>query len=425
MIGKVLPKKKVFKRVSASPRYGAYFSLLEYEKRNRKAEHSLAYWKNLAKPSQVDFNLAQEIAYGVIRRKLTLDYCLSQLVDQKAKIREKILLRMALYQFQYMEKIPVYALVYESVELAKKHISKKSGDFVNAILRKLEKTSLKGPSDKDLEKKYSYPNYLIYLLVQEYGKTVTKQLLEVMNEPAKVMVREKEGINSCLKKQEKRLVYEKKWKVFELLNKEKLTVISQSSEYYIQNPTPVFLVDRLSLRVKNPKKLIDLCASPGGKLLLASELYPNCELYANDPSEKRIQRLKENIEKYRLNVKITQERGEKLSTQEKFDLIILDVPCSNTGVLHKKVEARWNIHKDHIHGLCELQFHLFKHALELLSSEGKIWYLTCSILSAENESFVNRVLKELPVYLDGKIHKVLPNQEGWDGGFGCVFQRRD
>jgi len=124
-----------------------------------------------------------------------------------------------------------------------------------------------------------------------------------------------------------------------------------------------------------------------------------------------------------LEVNISQENGENLHLDQKFDLIILDVPCSNTGVLHKKVEARWGLSKDHIHGLCDLQFHLFKHALDLLSDEGKIWYLTCSILSAENESFVEKVTKELPVALDGKTYKVLPDEQGWDGGFGCVFKK--
>ncbi|PIS01742.1 MAG: hypothetical protein COT84_00880 [Chlamydiae bacterium CG10_big_fil_rev_8_21_14_0_10_35_9] len=422
----MLFKKKnpiVKKKIDSSGRYGAFYALLEYEKKGRKVENTLREWLKQASPKKEEYNLAQELAYGSIRRKITLDFYAFQLAS-KLKLREKLLLRLAIYQFLFAKKIPLYALVNETVDLAKKNISLETSKFFNATLRKLETAKFKEPSEKDLEKKYSYPKVLIDLFVKEYGLVDTIELLKVMNEPAKVMVR-KRGIvqDITLSKEEARVIHQKKWQVLEIINKERISELVDSPEYYIQNVTPVFLMENLSLKVKGPQRILDLCAAPGGKLLMAADLYPEAQLFANDISEGRLKKLEENISKYHLEAVVSNQPAEKMHNNKKFDLIIVDAPCSNTGVLHKRCEARYVITKDHLKGLAKLQYEIMKNAFNLLADEGKIWFMTCSILSSENESFIEKILQNFPLQVDGKFHKVLPTKEGWDGGFGCVLKR--
>jgi len=146
-------------------------------------------------------------------------------------------------------------------------------------------------------------------------------------------------------------------------------------------------------------------------------------LYANDVSPTRLEMLKENIEKYQLEIKLSCEPAEKLDPRRCFDLVIVDAPCTNSGVLNRRVEARWKITKDHLHGLCRLQKEILKNAVNLMGENGRIWYLTCSILADENEKIIEEVCQRFSLQVDGKLNKILPDENGYDGGFSCVLKK--
>lgn len=349
-----------------------------------------------------DRSLAYEICCGTVRLKLQLEWIATQLSAEgklNLKNREKSLLLPALYQIYYLEKVPHYAVIHETVELAKKSIHSRIANFLNGILRKATETPLQLPNDHSvgsLSIRYSqYPSF-VRQLIEERGLESTLQILEASNQRPLHFVHH----------------------LKDPFQYKPIHSVPSETEGYIQNPTPGKLIHFLSEDTPKPQNILDLCASPGGKLLLAHALYPEAELYANDLTEKRIHRLQENIEKFSLNVKVSVGPGEEFPEDTLFDLIILDVPCSNSGVLNKRVEARWRLTPEALNDLKSLQLKLLEKSSRLLKKGGSIWFLTCSILKEENE-----LLTDASGLLKVKEMTCLPDKEGNDGGYGCLLRR--
>lgn len=235
------------------------------------------------------------------------------------------------------------------------------------------------------------------------------------------MSRVRKSVPKTFSKSSYSVVLNKPFTVIQIKKEKTLDQIIKSTSCYIQNVTPVLLFSKLASASFKPKSILDLCSSPGGKLLLAHDFFPEAKLYANDVSEAKLKRLKENVKKYDLSVKFSCQKGEKFQSDNRFDLIIIDAPCSNSGVLHKRAEARWRITPKKLEELCTLQYHLIKRALSFLTPRGQIWYMTCSILSYENEGLVEEAKEDMGFSIL-KTHQQLPNQKGYDGGFACSLQ---
>lgn len=386
-------------------RYFAYLALIS----NKPIEKTLDELKEKSNISLKDFNLAYEIASGVIRRDLTLDHYISQLQEKvKLKKEQKALLKMALYQHNFMDRIPYFAICNQTMQLAK-HENLRNRPFLNVLLRKIEKTDFSLPEEKTaqaLSIKYSYPIFFIELLIHDIG----------LAKAEKVLIRQNKIFSPFAR------VRDKKNEYVLLKTKESINKIKDDPNYYIQNPTFSNIMQELFKETKEPLKILDLCASPGGKLLYVHDLYPKAKLYANDNNSKRQAKLMENIEKYGLDAKVFCTDAALFSSDEKFDLIILDVPCSNTGVLGKRVEARYKVSKENLQKLHKTQLQILENASRLLTKDGAIWYITCSILSWENEKVIKDALgKNLRV--KGQMHTIYPDETGLDGGFGVCLTK--
>lgn len=384
-----------------SARAASYEALIQSYKNETYLSDALAAWEKSDHPRNDDFRLAQEISHGTMRMTRALDALAKQLCDTKRlKLKERVLLRMALYQFYFMNKIPLYAIVNESITLAKKTCHSTFVKFLNAILRKLESTTLSLPKEFGIA--YSYPDELIEQLIIDYGKKQAVEILQLGNQPSETFVRQRKTASYKPVKS--------------------LEPYLENTQYYIQNPTPGKLFAFLqSQRKKAPEKILDLCASPGGKSLLLHDAYPHAMLTANDVSEEKTARLRDNFQKYEVNATITQSRGEEFASEELFDLIVIDAPCSNTGVLNKRSEARWRYTKENLEALKTLQLSLLGHASSLLAKEGQIWFMTCSILKQENEAVAEEACRFNHLqFLDHLT--VLPSSNGQDGGFAAVLQ---
>lgn len=198
--------------------------------------------------------------------------------------------------------------------------------------------------------------------------------------------------------------------------------IAESPNYYIQNVTPAELIQTLAQNLQEPKRVIDLCASPGGKLLAVYDQFPNAKFYANDVSLEKLKFLSENCAKYGISATLSRSLGQEFTSEEPFDLVILDVPCTNSGVLNKRPEARWRISQKTLEQLEQLQMQLIKNAVNLISENGEIWYLTCSVLKRENTRLVDKFCELLNLQVRKK-ETFFPNLDGWDGGFACALQK--
>lgn len=409
----------------------AVFLALQQSARNEQfISDSLDKWGNHDQPSHADAQLARQLAYGVCQRALTLDYLSLRLADKKRlslKLKEKIILRMALYQYYFLERIPLYAIVDESVRLAKRYCHPTFGGFLNAALRKLPQFPLNLPEDDSVESlsiRYSYPVFYIESLMKDWGLESAKPILSIQNKPAPVMVR----IREPDKAQQLDLQIVSTNPLVGVLTDHSLMFrLTSSSAVYIQNITPVYLigwlVEQATSSGLNPgMRVLDLCAAPGGKLIAIHDYFPAATLVGNDLTPEKVKLVKENCEKYQISAQLCCGDAKEFPSDQLFDLVILDVPCSNSGVLNKRAEARWRLSSESLGELQKTQIQLIEKAISLLAPGGQLWYLTCSILKEENEQLMSLVCSKLN--LKSICQKtILPNEEGWDGGFACLLQQ--
>jgi len=158
-----------------NPREAAYLAVLTSIREEAYVSDLLEQWRDRKSPIPVDFNLAREIAYGSTRMALALDYIAGMLANKqklKLKLREKILMRTAIYQCYFMNRIPLYAITNETIDIAKKYCHETFVRFLNAALRRLseEKPELpEGETVPDMSIRYSYPAYFVQEIVQNYG----------------------------------------------------------------------------------------------------------------------------------------------------------------------------------------------------------------------------------------------------------------
>lgn len=376
----------------------AFLALWELEK------DPYAFLQNTVDPQD---HLAREIAFGTQRRLLTLDHIAKKLTSRgklSLKPKERSLVRMAIYQHLFMEAIPSHAVVHETVELAKRYCHPSFVRFLNAALRRLVETKWEQSTD-DLPLFYSYPPFFVSLLLQEYPEKQVKEMLDTLNVPPPVMARER-FTHKMVPVTEK--------------NREE---IFQSPSFYIQSGTQASLIGQLAKKTpSSTRTILDLCAAPGGKVIAAQEHFPEACLWANDCSEKRILLLKENLHKYGISAEVTCLDAKNYPADALFDLVILDVPCSNTGVLHKRAEARWRLTSQNLEALQETQRALLQKGAELLNPGGVLWYMTCAILHAENEKMVEWAEAHLSLKCEERV-KILPDQIGKDGGFAALLHK--
>lgn len=406
---------------TSNPREIAYFALLASLRNTAFVADILDAWRNLAHPSLQDMNLAQEIAYGSARMAVTLDYLALELTDERKlslKPKEKALLRTAIYQFRFMDRVPAYAIVDESVKIAKRYCHPTFVNFLNAILRKASQGLPNIPSGNsiiDLSVRYSYPVFYIEELMNNFDLAQVKEILELGNMPGQTMVRLRSS------QQVGHVVIEKPFPIARITDLSLMPKIVNSKDFYVQNATPAVLMGALKSDGDSPRNILDLCAAPGGKTLLAHDMYPDAKLFANDISEDKTTLLKENFRKYKLDVNLSFGLGQDYMCHHVFDLIILDVPCSNTGVLNKRAEARWRLSSDTLRRLEETQWALLEKAVPLLHPDGEIWYMTCSILERENNQIIRKACHQMGLKIVKSI-LILPNHDGWDGGYACSLR---
>ncbi len=419
---------KISQIKTINPRQIAFLSLLSSKKEEKYAHESLNNWQKDVQPNYNDFSLAQELTYGTLRRTLSLEYIASHAASKgklKLKTKERILLHLAIYQLFFMNRIPHYAVVNEMVKLAKQYTGNIFSKFLNALLRKLiiHPISLPlGNTIQDLSSFYSYPTDLVQNLIQDYDLKKAIDIMGCLNKPPITMLRIRKGLEPSFS--ELNII---KTNLFQMAHLPGIVAIPQSfkpSEYYIQNITPVLLMEKLFHEKKTFSSVLDICAAPGGKTILLHDMFQETTICANDSSPQRIKILEENLGKYDIKASIRCSEASLYRSTKPFDLVLLDTPCSNSGVLNKRHEARFRLSEKKLDELHHIQLNLAKHALKLLSTGGELWYLTCSILKKENEAVIHSLLKNPSLKISKGPFTILPNKEGQDGGFACAIVKQ-
>lgn len=432
-------------------REAAYNALLEYRKKGVWPDLYLK--KRLEALDGQQASLATAITYGVIQNELLIDYYISAFSSIKLnKISPYVLesMRMAVYQMLFLDRVPDSAAVNESVKLINKGGNKRASGFANGVLRSIarQKDSLpeiKGKRDERLSIKYSHPLWLTRRFIKLLGEEGAEALLAADNGGAPPVVR----VNTLKCSDDDFISL-----YTALCGGEPMPVEGVEHAYTVTDLAPLLksrefengyfyvqdTASQMAVKVLSPKKgsrLLDICAAPGGKSLLAAQYMGNeGEIISNDIYPHKTEIIKANAERYDASIISVSCKDGMLFSPEKdglFDSIICDAPCSGLGIIRKKPDIRY---KDPIElkGLPEVQRKILESAASCLKPGGRMIYTTCTVLPEENEGVLNGFLSEhdeyrlVPFELRGRRHDgfvtLFPHVDGTDGFFISLIERR-
>ncbi|MCF6157196.1 MAG: 16S rRNA (cytosine(967)-C(5))-methyltransferase RsmB [wastewater metagenome] len=415
--------------------------------------------KDLSKP---DKRLLKELTSGVILCRLSLDTVIaffSKVSFNKIEPWVRYALRLGLYQIMYLDRIPASAAVDTSVELVKKLVRRADAvKFTNAILRSAERSirnkSAQGQEVSDLRKafyrrknswcvfqypilpdpigqpssyiaiNYNHPEWLIHRWMNRYGKEKTIEICRINNLPSRVFLRinqRKISLQEFMVLLRKNGIQSQTMNDAVLVDTIAIPEIPGFAEglFYVQDISAMRIAHFLKPEEFNV--VLDMCAAPGGKATHIAEILGNTgKVYALDRSHKRLQLLKENCQRmgYRTIYVVCGDASEnKAPFKGPFDRVLIDAPCSNTGVFSRRIEARWRLGKEDIHKLASLQYSILKTGAALLEADGSLVYSTCSIEPEENQDVIKKFLNSEPYFCLDAEEYYLPSRETGDGGY--------
>lgn len=418
----------------------AYNTLLDVESKKAYSNLALNHQIRVSKPNSPAF--VRELVYGVLERKLTLDYYLDQLVSDgidSLKKQELTILRMGIYQLGYMDSVPEYAGVSESVSLAKKYCKSKAG-LVNGVLREYlnRRIRMRLPDRNEdeiryLSIKYSYAPWIIEKWLQYYKMDFVEQLLEAGNQRPPMTIR-----LNWLKIIKKDLIEQLEDRGYEVepgkLCQNALIVkgsrLLETDHYKLGLFTPQDESSMLVAEKLNPQHgelIVDVCAAPGGKTTAIAERMNNTgRIIAGDIYRRRLDQVDREAKRLGiLNIETQAWDATRVDSSlvEKADRVLVDAPCSGLGVVRRKPEIKYKELTAEIELLPKKQLAILSASSEYVKPNGTLVYSTCTINPEENEKVVNEFLKRYPWFRKEERTLLLPNVNGTDGFFICVMKR--
>lgn len=356
--------------------------------------------ENREKLSKLDINFISELVYGVVTWKLTLEYIIQKYSKIKLKKMSdwvKNILYLGSYQIVFLDKVPKSAAVNESVNLCKKYNFKSVG-LVNAILRKIEKSDYEEintitNSITRISLKYSMPEWIVKKFCDEYGNEEAANICQNLNLRPNISVR-LNRLKDKIELGEKGILED-----FRVITGTKN--ITKTKEYIEGNITIQDEAAGLSSFILAPKEgemVLDACSAPGGKTTYLAELMCNQgNIVAWDIYEERLKQVKQNAKRLGINIIQTEVHdATKLKEDyvERFDKILLDVPCLGLGVIRRKPDIKWNRQENNIKEISDIQFNILKTCSKYLKKNGTLVYSTCSMLKEENDAIIEKFIKD-------------------------------
>lgn len=392
--------------------------------------------------SSADKGLASAIFYGVIERRLTLDYQISQISSRAIKDIDAsalVAIRMGLYQLIYLDRIPTHAAINETVSLCPKRLS----GFVNAVLRSfLREKRLFLPEERDtvnyLSVRYSIGKPLLERFLSIFGKNETIALLDSLNEPSKTTVRVNTILTDRLSLLQ-RIPYSEPTQFSSngicLRGAVREVYGFDEGLFFVQDEASQISVEALGAM---PGELImDICACPGSKSFGAAiEMKNKGEIFAFDLHENKLSLVINSAKRLKIDIIRASKCDGRVFLKdfaEKADRIICDVPCSGFGVLAKKPELRYKSPVESA-SLPTIQADILDNACRYLKKGGTLIYSTCTLFPEENENNVRDFLSRHPDFslvpwsvgnlrVDSGMITLLPHVHGTDGFFIAKLTR--
>ncbi|NTW51792.1 MAG: 16S rRNA (cytosine(967)-C(5))-methyltransferase [Chlorobiaceae bacterium] len=408
----------------------------------RKSEEVLNRMLEQSGLERNDRALVRELVSGTLKYRLQCDFIIAHFYKHdyaKAATVLKNILRLGVYQLLHLDRVPRSAAVNESVKLARKYKGDHLSRLVNGLLRKistetvhLDRWCATKTDEERLSITHSYPAWLTGRWIARYGLEQAEAMLAHGNLPPATGYR----INHLKTDPEKLFALPAlsgaRWLEDDLSNfffsKEfmQLEPLLKEGVVSVQNPTQGLAC---LLAAPEPGSIVyDMCAAPGGKSTFMAELMGNKgRIIALDRSAGKIERLASNAKALEITI-IEAREGDALSFDPECsaDTILLDAPCTGTGVLGRRAELRWRTSPEKLQELVQLQASMLDRAADLLKSGGILVYATCSVEPEENEQQVEAFLKRHESFVTEKSIFTLPgSREGFDGGFAVRFRKKE
>jgi len=452
-----------------SPRAVAAFVCYVANGTEQRVKDLLEHELSRAAFDRRDKDLATELAYGTMRRRGTLDHVVGQfsrLPLRKVQPRILELLRLGAYQLLFLDKVPASAAVNETVEMARRIGSEGAVGFVNGCLRSLSRAIVgkrdeTGPEPRAalplgdgafclfdrpvlpeparsladcLSAAHSHPAWLVRRWLRRYGEATTRRLLDADNAVPGVVLRANR-LRTTREELVAELVRSGRWA--RPLGAEH-AVVGHAGELkelpahrdglctvqgVAASVAPALLAPQPGERV------LDVCSAPGSKACQLAEIARSeATVVALDISVARLRQVRSNVERLGART-VWPVVGDGTACgrlfRAEFDAVLVDAPCSNTGVLARRVESRWRLSEEGIQNLAELQKRLLASASRVVRPGGRLAYATCSLEAEENEQVVDGFCREQAGFRIIESRAVLPFETGDDGGFVALWRRED
>ena len=441
-------------------RAAAFDILLRVERESSYASellHSAAY-ERLSVP---DHALATELVMGVLRWRSRLDEEVARAATarlSKLDLEVLISLRLAVYQFGWLDRVPKHAALNESVELVKRARKRSAAGFVNAVLRKLAASNSarstpidESSSAESLAHVFAHPLWIVERWVNQYGIAAAKQICEYdQSIPATAVRLRTPGAERELLDERVTLAGGA------FMSSARRVVAGDITKTNAFRARGVVIQDEASQLVAavvgNGEKILDCCAAPGGKTLAIADLNPSKLIVAADlhPHRARLMcQLMQSSATVTHPIQVIAADAQHLPIRSQFDRILADVPCSGTGTIARNPEIKWRLKLDDLADLHTRQAAILRSALSHLESGGRLVYSTCSLEKEENEDVVEEILSENPAIrmidcrteldllkvsrelvwndlgslLRGPYLRTIPGMHPCDGFFAAILER--
>lgn len=395
-----------------------------------------------------DKGLLTEILYGTLQHKLTLEYYVRPFIKTKLRRWQRYLLLISIYQLEYLDRVPDFAVINEAVEIAKERGGLQAGKQINGILR----AYLRGerPNIDDIKNdaarlslKYSMPKWLVKHWFKHYSTEETERIISSLNEKPQMYLR----VNKKLIDRDNliEILLNEGYDVRESnlhpdaieFNGQNITH-SQSYKdgfFAIQDVSSMFV--NLALDPDDDDDILDVCSAPGGKGLHALESMDSGSVTLGDVHEHKITLIDNEASRLQhTNYEAFVADAETHDYGRQFDRIIVDAPCSGLGVVKRKPEIKYERNEESINELVELQLHILDNVKKYLKPNGILIYSTCTIHQLENENVAYTFKKNhddiefddfsIPAFnFTGPYRQILPYEHQTDGFFIARFKKSD
>ncbi len=378
--------------------------------------------------SSADRALLQAILFGVLRNRRLLDHWIGQLREGKLDPETRDVLRVGLCQLLILG-LPDHAAVNETVEAGKASVR----GLVNAVLRRsvtARKRLLEDVADLPPTVAFSHPDWLFNRWKCAFGKRDALALMAWNNLPALTYLRLNPLAPPAAAADAADLLAARAQPVadapgFYQLDGPPPAALLAAGTVYIQDPATRHAVELLD--PQPGQRILDACAAPGGKAFLIAAAVGGAEhLVCTDSNPKRLPRLQENLQRLHAGAATIAvhdwTQAAPTAWHGTFDGILLDVPCSNTGVIRRRVDVRWRLQAPDLARLVLTQRQILDHALPCLKPGGRLVYSTCSLEREENLDLIEALLADQTRLRLHSTREALPFRDATDGTFAARLE---